>query len=188
MPGEIFLSASAPVPGRGDFYKTADPFLIQLAVRELVILLMNSRRRLVWGGHPAITPMIWAVCEDLNVDYAKSVILYQSQYFEDLFPEENERFRNVVYVKRELDMADSLTAMRREMIQRPDIEGAVFIGGMDGLFEELEIYQELHPERPIVPVMATGGAAAILGEKLDISDPRFSSLDFVDLYISTLGS
>lgn len=187
MPGEVFLSASVPVIGRGNFYKTADPFLIQLAVRELVILLMSSDKKLVWGGHPAITPMIWAVCEDLDVDYASTVTLYQSRFFEDRFPEENALFRNVIYVSKKLDQAESLTEMRRQMLLRPQLEGAVFIGGMEGLFEEQQLFQELHPDLPVVPVIATGGAAAILGEKLGISDPGFSSLDFVDLYIRTLG-
>ena len=30
---EIFLSASIPVKGRGIFYETSDPFLIQTAIR-----------------------------------------------------------------------------------------------------------------------------------------------------------
>ena len=72
----IFLSASVPVVGRGDFYESADPFLIQTAVREFVSVALG-RRLIVWGGHPAITPMVWAVCEDLGVSYASAVVLYQ---------------------------------------------------------------------------------------------------------------
>lgn len=60
----IFLSASVPLAGRGTYLETADPFLIQVAVRELMTLALG-RRRIVWGGHPAITPMIWSVCQDL---------------------------------------------------------------------------------------------------------------------------
>src|ERR1700691_5594227 len=84
----IFLSASVPTIGRGNYYETADPFLIQSAVREFVTVALG-RRLVVWGGHPAITPMVWAVCEDLGVDFARSVVLYQSRYFSDIFPEEN---------------------------------------------------------------------------------------------------
>ncbi len=87
----IFLSASIPVIGRGTYFETADPFLIQLAVRELMTLALG-RRRIIWGGHPAITPMVWAVCEDLGVNYADAVVLYQSRFFEELFPEENKHF------------------------------------------------------------------------------------------------
>jgi hypothetical protein len=64
----VFLSASVPVMGRGNFYETADPFLIQSAVREFVTAVLG-RRLIVWGGHPAITPMVWAVCEDLGVSF-----------------------------------------------------------------------------------------------------------------------
>ena len=187
MPGEVFLSAGVPVPERGDFYQSADPFLIQLAVRELVILLIRSGKRLVWGGQPSITPMVWAVCEDLDASYAKSVLLFQSRFFEEDYPEENRKFANVTYVEAEATREQSLTSMRRQMIGRPDIEGAVFIGGMDGLFEELEIFKNLHPGRPIVPVMATGGAAAIVGRQLQIIDPTYQSVDFVDLFTGHLG-
>ena len=94
----IFLSASVPVIGRGDFFKTAEPFLIQLAVREFLTLALG-RRRIIWGGHPAITPMVWAVCEDLDVNYTDSVVLYQSKFFEELFPEENKHFGNVKFLE-----------------------------------------------------------------------------------------
>lgn len=82
----IFLSASVPVVGRGNYFESADPFLIQMAVRELLTLALG-RRRIVWGGHPAITPMVWAVCEDLGVPYSNAVVLYQSRFFEEIFPE-----------------------------------------------------------------------------------------------------
>ena len=68
----IFLSASIPVSGRGNFFETADTFLIQSAVREFVTLTLG-RRLIVWGGHPAITPMVWAVCEDLGVSFSNAL-------------------------------------------------------------------------------------------------------------------
>ena len=89
----IFLSASVPLVGRGSYHETANPFLIQCAVRELVIAVIRQHK-IVWGGHPAITPMIWSICEDLGVDYTQSVVLYQSKFFEDRYPEENKRFGN----------------------------------------------------------------------------------------------
>lgn len=42
--------------------------------------------------------MVWAVCEDLGVNFGKAVVLYQSKYFADFFPEENRCFGNVEYV------------------------------------------------------------------------------------------
>lgn len=94
----IFLSASVPLVGRGNYHETADPFLIQCAVREPAMAVIKTQQ-IIWGGHPAITPMnSWSICEDLGIDYAKSVVLYQSRFFEDRFPEENKNFGNVVFV------------------------------------------------------------------------------------------
>ena len=76
----IFLSASVPKQGRGNFFDTANPFLIQFAIRELLTVCLG-RRQIVWGGHPAITPMVWAICQDMGVEYAKAVVLDQSRFY-----------------------------------------------------------------------------------------------------------
>jgi hypothetical protein len=162
---QIFLSASIPVQGRGNFLASADPFLIQFAVRELMTVCLG-RRRVVWGGHPAITPMIWAVCESLDVNYASAVRLYQSRFFEEWFPEENKRFRNVRFVPAvPNDRVASLEAMRHAMLAEP-FDAAVFIGGMEGIFDEHRIFKELHPKAKVLAVSAPGGAAMQLAKKL----------------------
>jgi hypothetical protein len=183
----IFLSASVPVPGRGRYYETANPFLIQMAVRELLTLAVG-RRRIVWGGHPAITPMVWSVCEDLGVRYSDAVVLYQSRFFEDFFPEENARFANVHFVDAvENDRILSLQAMRKAMLSREDLDAAVFIGGMEGILEEYELFTDLHPKSKIVPVPAPGGAALDLAARLQIPGAELGALDFSNLFWRTLG-
>jgi hypothetical protein len=180
--GAIFLSASVPVAGRGHYHETANPFLIQCAVRELVISVVRTHR-IVWGGHPSITPMIWSICEDLDVDYANSVVLYQSRFFQDRFPEENARFDNVVFTDAVGgDREASLALMRETMLAREDLVAAVFIGGMEGVEAELAIFQQFHPHGPVVPVASPGGAARdiaarIAGGKLgEIEDVDFARL------------
>lgn len=155
----IFLSASIPEVGRGQYFETADPFLIQCAVRELAIAIVR-RYKIVWGGHPAITPMIWSICEDLGADYTDSVTLYQSRFFEGRYPEENQRFDNVVYTDHVPgDIKASLQLMREQMLSRQDLIGAVFIGGMDGVEVEYDIFRRFNPKAFILPVAAPGGAA-----------------------------
>ncbi|HKO20347.1 MAG TPA: hypothetical protein VJU82_15830 [Acidobacteriaceae bacterium] len=172
---ELFLSASVPVVGRGSYYQTADPFLIQYAVRELITAIIG-RYVLVWGGHPAITPMIWAVCEDLDVKYAKAVILYQSSYFAEQYPEENARFGNAVYVPAvEQDRAASLRKMRREMLSRPRLSAGVFIGGMEGVEEEYGLFAQLHPTAPVIALGAPGGAARELARHIVPGQDRLSA-------------
>src|SRR5260221_13032138 len=124
---EIFLSASVPIKGRR-YYEDSDPVLIHAAVRAFATLVLG-RRRIVWGGHPSITPLLWAACESLGVQYSRCVTLYQSSYFKADFPIANERFRNVIHVRREGGRARSLFAMRVAMLERSRLEAAVFIGG-----------------------------------------------------------
>lgn len=183
----IFLSASIPVVGRGNFHETADPFLIQSAVREFVTAALG-RRLIVWGGHPAITPMVWAVCEDLGVDYARAVCLYQSRFFEDRFPEENERFRNVEYVDAVPgEEKASLRRMREVMLSREDLDAAVFIGGMEGIFDEYKLFTGFHPEARVLAVPSPGGAARQLAEDLGVTDPAdLDNVDFATLFHTAL--
>jgi hypothetical protein len=184
----IFLSASVPIFGRGTYFQTADPFLIQLAVRELMTLALG-RRRIVWGGHPAITPMVWAVCEDLGVNYADAVVLYQSRFFEESFPEENKHFANVKFSDSvEGDREASLLTMRRAMLSRSDLEAAVFIGGMEGVLAEHALFQELHPAARIVAVSSPGGAARQLAQTVDrLSEADITNVDFATLFYEKLG-
>lgn len=181
---EIFLSASVPVIGRGQYFETADPFLIQVAVREFVTAVLG-RRIIVWGGHPAITPMVWSVCEDLGVNYAHAVILYQSRYFDEQFPDENRHFANVVYTDAVLDdRARSLELMRQAMLSRSAIAAAVFIGGMEGILDEYKMLTQFHPKVKVLAVPAPGGAARQLAEQIGRGDHarRNDDVDFVRLF------
>jgi hypothetical protein len=178
----IFLSASVPQINR-EYFDTANPFLIQFAVREFLTACLG-RYRVVWGGHPAITPMVWAVCEDLGVEYAQSVTLYQSAFFKEHFPEENKRFGNVNYVDSVgNDMSKSLSKMRQEMLSL-DYEAAVFIGGMKGIFDEYSLFKELHPNVKVLSVYSPGGAAMQLA--IDLKQP-INRIDYANMFYEFLG-
>lgn len=187
---EIFLSASVPEPGRGTFYETADPFLIQFAVRELITVCLG-RRRLVWGGHPSITPMVNAVCRDFGLEVEAPVLLYQSMYFKDRFPEDNRYFQTVLVDGVEENRANSLALLRTAMLSRP-IEAAVFIGGMEGIFQEYEIFRSLHgPAVTVLALGAPGGAARQLAQELSPGkrqgEYELDRIDFARLFHERLG-
>ncbi|MGE5505931.1 MAG: hypothetical protein ACM31L_16035 [Actinomycetota bacterium] len=183
----IFLSASVPEPGRGDYCETADVTLIQFAVSALVTVALG-RRLIVWGGHPGITPVIRTAAEDLGVDYSAWVRLYQSRYFDGKFPDHNKAFGNVTYTDSVADdKVASLTLMRREMIRAYDYDAAVLIGGMDGTEAEVEMFAELQPKAPIITVASTGGAALKVHEKLHtLDDATALSLDYLGLFYRSL--
>lgn len=169
---KIFLSASVPVEGRGEeFLVNLDVVAIKDAVKSLAMLL-PGKCKLVWGGHPSITPIIADTLANFNCNANDYVTMYQSNYFpkEDR-PIENEKFGNVINTKvvfdkyGKKDRNRSLLLMRREMINACDYDAAIFIGGMNGVFEEYDEFKKTHPHAKIIPVPTTGGAAKILYEK-----------------------
>lgn len=180
--GAIFLSASVPTTNRGTYHETANPFLIQCAVRELLLTVIRQHK-IIWGGHPAITPMLWSICEDLGVDYAQAVVLYQSKFFADDYPEENRQFGNVIFTDAVAgDREASVLHMRKQMLSRPDLTGAVFIGGMEGVETEHAIFKYYHPQASVLAVPSPGGAALTLaldhgyGTQADLADIDFARL------------
>ncbi|MGB8290329.1 hypothetical protein ELI13_37870 [Rhizobium ruizarguesonis] len=184
MAEAIFLSAGVPDPRRGpEFAATADTVAINAAVSALAYVALG-RRRLVWGGHPAITPMILVMSEGMGVDYAEWVTLYQSEFFQDEFPEDNERFRNVVLTEKlEHDRDASLQLMRERMFKENDFAAAVFIGGMGGIVTEYEMFSKLQPSAKVLPVTSTGGAALDVAAKLSNLPPDFQDQrDYVALF------
>jgi hypothetical protein len=188
--GAIFLSASVPLIDRGIYHETANPFLIQCAVRELVIAVIR-KHKIVWGGHPAITPMIWNICEDLGQNYSESVFLYQSNYFKDRFPEETALFNNVTFTPSIPESKDaSLQIMREIMLSRDDLIAAVFIGGMDGVEIEYELFKKFNPRATVIPLMAPGGAALNLAKKYGYATDEdcINDIDFASIFYNQLVS
>ncbi|MBY5821591.1 hypothetical protein [Rhizobium leguminosarum] len=184
MAEAIFLSAGVPDPRRGpEFAATADTVAINAAVSALAYVALG-RRRLIWGGHPAITPMILVMSEGMGVDYAEWVTLYQSEFFQDEFPEDNERFRNVVLTEKlEHGRDASLQLMRERMFKENDFAAAVFIGGMGGIVAEYEMFSKLQPSAKVLPVTSTGGAALDVAAKLSNLPPDFQDQrDYVALF------
>lgn len=174
----VFLSASIPKKERHPkYYENADI----IAIRDAVIALSTSllpNFRLVWGGHPSITPMIYYVMEQLNVNIQDHVTLYQSSYFEGLFPEDNNRFENVVLTENKGDLESSLSLMRKRMFLENKFSAAVFIGGMDGIETEYKIFKDYHPNALILPIASTGGASKILYDNVvsnEIKNKRFET-------------
>lgn len=188
MSSAIFLSASIPDPRRSERYSlSADTVAITSAVNSLLYVTLG-RRKLVWGGHPAITPIVWETCKQLNIDYASWVRLYQSEYFVDEFPEDNERFRNVVFVGALGTRDESLFEMRSRMFSENVFSSAVFIGGMEGILEEFRLFRSCQPDASILPVRSTGGATLELDTLRDEPTERLESdLDYVTLFHDMLG-
>jgi hypothetical protein len=191
----VFLSASIPDRLLQTYTCKADQ--IRDAIRALVEETVRDRV-LVFGGHPAISPLVWGAANDLNS--TDRVVIYQSRKYEKLIPVEASYFKNLVWTdavpKDEPDGDDpydtekSLTVMRAQMIEKrsgvpgpraqelPPFEAGLFIGGMEGVEdEEWRFFRRTYPNVPAFPVASTGGAAHRLWDRLFVKsqDNRYAN-------------
>jgi hypothetical protein len=159
----VFLSASVPDPLRDQKYFSAGD---TVAIRDAVIALLMvvlPRTRLVFGGHPAITPMVKWVADQLQA--FDRVRMFQSRYFQDRYLKDLDLFRYVEIGEVSGDRDESLRVMRRAMIHSEPFSAAFFIGGMEGVEAEYELMKEEQSRVPRFPVYTTGGAARMLWTK-----------------------
>lgn len=136
----IFLSASIPSPDRNRrFYNTTDIIAIRDAVKALATITIPNAN-LIWGGHPSITPLIKHVLEQSHADVNEHMTLYQSSFFENIFPEDNSAFRNIILTPKLETLEESINYMRLKMIGENKFSAGVFIGGMEGIFDEYNLF------------------------------------------------
>ena len=170
----IFLSASIPLPERDEKYiGTADIIAIRDAVIALTTVVL-PHHRLIWGGHPSITPLIYYVMERLNLNIQEHITLYQSRFFEKYFPEDNNKFENIVFTDVvDNDREKSLLYMRHKMLDESEFSAGIFIGGMEGVEEEYNMFIEKHPKALVLPIASTGaGAKKIYDERFTDNNER----------------
>jgi hypothetical protein len=161
----VFLSASVPLPSRNPIYfDTADVVAIRDAIRALIMVVVEQEIQLVFGGHPAISPMIRLQIAQTGTPVGERIVMFQSRYFEREFPTDNAAFEHVELIDAvPNDRGASLIRMREQMLTGP-FRAGVFIGGMEGVEEEYTMFLRLNPGLPAYPVASTGAAARKLFE------------------------
>lgn len=159
---KIFLSASIPYADRNpQFYDTADVLAIRDSVRALAAVVV-PKAHLVWGGHPAITPLIRHVVERMTGEWKNHITLYQSRHFEKDFPEDNFVFENIQLTEDFGERNESVFQMRKIMFSENIFSVGIFIGGMDGVIDEYKMFREYQPNALAIPLASTGAAAKIV--------------------------
>jgi SLOG cluster3 family len=164
--GIIFLSAS--VPHRPQWTADAKPTEIEEAIVSIARAVFARQGRLLFGGHPSVSPLISAVASEyFGPDPTRTkrpVITFQSEFFRGRLPDETWEMVRMGWSaiewteKRpgEGDMADqdaSLLEMRKWMLLGQDLPDAVIrrtaleppqamiaVGGMEGVCEEAAIF------------------------------------------------
>ena len=158
----IFLSASIPLPERDHkYYESADIIAIRDSVLALTSVIL-PKHRLVWGGHPSITALIAQVVQHSNREASQHITLFQSKYFEKFSPLENESVAHIIITPDLGNRDDSLMEMRLKMIRDNQFYAAFFIGGMEGVEIEYNMFTNYHPETRLFPIASPGAAAKLI--------------------------
>lgn len=170
----IFLSASIPTFGC-EFYGTEDVVAIREAVMAFTKICMEKHLAFYFGGHPAITPLVWSVAKDYSPsDFRKLIRIYQSSYFCGQTPKEVEFFDNIVWTEKQDDIPQSIELMRKQMFEENETSIAVFIGGMKGIIDEYNMIKVYYPKIRVLPMATTGAASEQLFKDLGLVDPELS--------------
>lgn len=160
--GNIFLSASIPSINRENrYFETMDIIAIRESVKALASVVIPATC-LIWGGHPSITPLISSVLKKFDYNEENHVKLYQSNFFRDKFPNDNNSIDNIVLIEEEATREASIDKMREKMITDNNYIAGIFIGGMEGVEFEFELFRKSNSEAKLLPIASTGGAARII--------------------------
>jgi hypothetical protein len=167
----VFLSASIPDPGRyeGPF----DALEITDAVVAAARAVITAGGVLATAAHPTIAPLLLYVANELPADPTSEVAVhvYQSRLFEDVLPSETRRLFETGAGQPHWTRAaenerpepgrwnESLRIMRRQMLREQAPGAAVFIGGMQGILDEFDLFREMYPMSPTYPLARPGGEA-----------------------------
>jgi hypothetical protein len=142
--------------------KSANLVAIREAVSALTLVVAPAAR-LVFGGHPAISPLVHLAAERLGA--ADNVFIYQSRFFQNVIPPTSLQFRHLIWTPAGADRDSSLLRMRQQMLTSERFHAGVFIGGMEGVEEEFKLFQQYHPMAIILAVASTGAAARALFDR-----------------------
>ena len=161
----VFLSASFPSGERAEEVRPFDAPAIADAVSAVVRAVLLNGGKLLFGGHPTVTPLVLMIGAELRLRNA--VDMFQSRWFEEEITKETWTLAKlevgtIHWTDRCKTLEESLEEMRRRMLGFVAPAGAVFVGGMSGIWKEYELVGRMRPGVPRIPVAGPGGAAARL--------------------------
>jgi hypothetical protein len=168
-PLPVLLSASVP----DEIAHSPEAQRLYELVAAIVRALFDQGARLVFGGHPTITPLVHRLARERGAA-APPVELFQLERFRaDAVPETFDAsvFPNVHWIgDPAAGLAQDLAGLRDPMVQLA--RAAVFVGGKTtgfrgskpGIRDEYERFRARHPEAPVYLLGTVGGETARLIE------------------------
>ena len=157
----VLLSASFPSGERAVEVSPFDASAIADAVTAVVRAVFVSGGKLLFGGHPTITPLVLLIGTELGV--RRGVDIFQSEWFREEVTDETDaliesQVGTIHWTPVQPTREASLELMRESMFRFTRPAGAVFIGGMSGIGDE---YAEFGRVWPAVPRLPLSSAQAV---------------------------
>lgn len=138
---------------------------------------MTAGAVLVTGAHPTISPLLLYVAAEFPVYEGKPrVLIYQSALYKRIIPEATRRFeKQGIGLLRMVKSAPgekigsgpreaSLRLMRERMFRETSPRAGIFVGGMQGISDELRLLRSTVPGSWSYPIARPGGESADLVE------------------------
>ena len=127
---------------------------------------------LTFGAHPTFQKIFFDLVNETSSKDYKRVKMYISKYFEkeEDFDTKYDKKCDLKITDKRKNKYDSLTLMRKEMIQREHVKALICIGGMnktnkkeEGIREEIKLARE--NDIPVFIIGSAGGCANVVGNE-----------------------
>ncbi len=170
---EIIISGAFP-DGEEIYKQTLTDALVIFAKS-----ILKSGYILTFGSHPTFQELFFEISHLIYPDnYKNHLKMYISKWFEDKYIHSKEYYKaNSEFneIKKENTLNESLTKMRKEMIQRKEVSALVCLGGKikknkseEGIREEISLAVEYGI--PTFVVGSVGGGSSIVASEYKISN------------------
>ena len=121
----------------------------------IISAVLGSDGKLVFGGHPTVTPIAVHIAEALGKK--DRLVVYQSEWFRDMKTPEIDEITEkglgtVVWIGKDFDLDRSLFKMRLAMIADQSSSAAIFFGNTAGVQDEYRMW--LRHADGVPPVLA----------------------------------
>lgn len=160
---EIVISGAFP---------DADEIFKQSLTDALILFgkaIIRNGYELTFGAHPTFQELFYEIAKEISPqDYKDKVNMYISEWFLSGEPEREEEYREkyeLFISDKKADLPQSLSEMRKKMIQRKQVKALVCLGGKiknnkkeEGIREEIELAQEM--KIPVFVVGSVGGCSS----------------------------
>ncbi len=162
---EMEIIISGAFPDSDEIFKQSLTDALTLFAKAII----RSGYELTFGAHPTFQELFYEIAKETSPqNYKDKINMYISKWFLSGELENQKEYNkkyNVFTTNKKNDLSQSLSEMRRKMIQRKQVKALVCLGGKikknkkeEGIREEIELAREMNI--PVFVVGSVGGCSS----------------------------